>query len=120
MEFYYTDNYMHVLYKVIIIIIFIIIIIITILASKDEVDTVEEQYLSEVYTPDFLKGLCDSGESDEVNDEDESEENDNAADDCSTDERKNATSNVTSKRAKTDSAFELPLTCTLYNNTCRC
>ena len=32
-----------------------------------------------VYTPDFLKGLCDSDESDEVNDEDESEENDNAA-----------------------------------------
>ena len=88
----------------------------TILGSKDEVDTVEEQYLSEVYTPDFLKGLCDSDESDEMNDEDESEENDNAADDCTTDGRKNATSIVSRKRAKTDGAFELLLTCTLYNN----
>ena len=42
-----------------------------------------------MYTPDFHKGLCDSGESDEVNDKDENE-NDNAADDCATDERKNA------------------------------
>ena len=64
----------------------------TILGSNDEVDTVEEQYLSEVYTPDFLEGLCASGESDEVNDKDESEENHNATDDCTTDERKNATS----------------------------
>ena len=43
---------------------------------------------------------CDSDESDEMNDEDESEENDNAADDCTTDGRKNATSIVSRKEPR--------------------
>ena len=103
MEFHYTDNYM---YTAVCSIQsynnnnYYYYCYFTILGSKDEVDTVEEQYLSEVYTPDFLKGLCDSDESDEVNDEDESEENDNAANDCTTDERKNATSNVSRKEPR--------------------
>ena len=51
-----------------------------------------------MYTPDYLKGLCHSDESDEVNDEDDSEENHNAADDCTFDEKKDVTFNVSRKR----------------------
>ena len=66
MEFYYTDNYtVYVVCTAVCSIqsyyyyYYYYYYYFIILGSKDEVDTVEEQYLhvSEVYTPDVLKGL---------------------------------------------------------------